>query len=273
MKKKVIVIAIAVLLVVAISVPVFWSGLAVTEYSVDNEIITEEMKLCVITDLHASKYGNEQSELIDAIFKAQPDAVFIVGDIIHQSGEYDSILPLLKAIGERYICFYVSGNHEYKADKADEIKTIIRSYGILVLEADTRLITINGHAVRVCGVDDRISFPKEGRAEAFENQLSKCASEIKDGELSILLSHRPLDGEIYSKYGFDIVLSGHNHGGQVRIPYLINGLYAPDDGFFPKLAGGAYTFSDTTIVVSRGLCKNWVPRVFNPPELVMVTVK
>ncbi|MDO4733224.1 MAG: metallophosphoesterase, partial [Bacillota bacterium] len=87
---------------------------------------------------------------------------------------------------------------------------------------------------------------------------------------SILLSHRPECTAFYESSGFDLELSGHAHGGQLRIPGLLNGLYAPNQGFFPKYAGGLYQLGKTSLLVSRGLCKSRLPRVFNRPELAII---
>jgi predicted MPP superfamily phosphohydrolase len=90
----------------------------------------------------------------------------------------------------------------------------------------------------------------------------------------ILIAHRPEMIENYKKYSFDLVLSGHTHGGQVRIPLIINGLYAPGQGVFPKYAGGIYTHGNLTHVISRGLSVNpRLPRIFNPPELVIIIIE
>lgn len=90
---------------------------------------------------------------------------------------------------------------------------------------------------------------------------------------NILLAHRPEYIEEYGQYPFDLVLSGHAHGGQWRIPYLMNGLIAPNQGWFPKYAGGLYRHGDMTEIVGRGLLLDWKPRLFNPPEIVVVDIE
>ena len=99
-------------------------------------------------------------------------------------------------------------------------------------------------------------------------QFRACQALTGDSRYTVLLSHRPERTECYRDSGFDLVVSGHAHGGQVRLPGMINGLFAPHQGAFPDYAGGLYALGSTTLVVSRGLCRNLLPRVFNPPELV-----
>ena len=106
-------------------------------------------------------------------------------------------------------------------------------------------------------------------------QLEQLEKNRDKAAYSILLSHRPEYYETYKKYGYDLVLSGHAHGGQWRIPGILNGLYAPHQGLFPDYAGGAYDYPGGTLVVSRGLDR-WgikLPRIFNRPELVIIEVK
>ena len=104
----------------------------------------------------------------------------------------------------------------------------------------------------------------------WESQLEQVKAERNDDDFTILLSHRPELVQWYAESGFDLVAAGHAHGGQVRIPFILNGLFAPNQGWFPEYAGGMYQLEKTTMVVSRGLCKNNLPRIWNPPEVVMV---
>lgn len=112
--------------------------------------------------------------------------------------------------------------------------------------------------------------------QAGQKQLEACGKAAAENERAyrILLCHRPERTDAYAESGFELVLCGHAHGGQVRVPYLVNGLYAPNQGLFPKYAGGCYQLeNDVSMIVSRGLCRNELPRIFNPPELVIVELK
>lgn len=270
-----VVIAVAV---AAFCVAAFWQGLTVRDYTVINEKITAPLRLAVLTDLHDTLYGEGQIDLLEAIRRQGPDLVLLVGDIADDEGSHAPSEQLLSALDGEYPCYYVTGNHEYWSGEADQLKEMIRSYGVTVLEGDTQIVRVGGQEIRICGVDDPDGFRSPYSAErnqgkSWGTQLDTCRAETGDGRFTVLLSHRPELTERYRDSGFDLVVSGHAHGGQVRIPGLLNGLYSPDQGFFPAYAGGRYQLGETVLLVSRGLSKSRIPRVFNPPELVMVELE
>ena len=249
------------------------------------------IKIALITDLHSCKYGEDEEILVDAIKKASPDVIMLAGDIFDDTlpdTQTEKLFTGLKPLFNDGIpCYYVTGNHEYMAGAVaySEKMSIIEKYPITALHNSSSKITIKGRSFVICGLDDpeqwRLSLSSmEEKAEkdAFLEKLNIVSSEIrKEREANkvytILLSHRP---EYFSEYiysGFDIVLTGHAHGGQWRIPFLINGLYAPNQGIFPKYAGGLYRNGFTTMIVSRGLAKEstrFIPRFYNRPELVII---
>lgn len=159
----------------------------------------------------------------------------------------------------------MSGNHEVRTGCLEALKRRFRSWGITVLEGSGTLLATPGGTLRICGVDDPSAFAGES---GWLEQFRACQALTGDSRYTVLLSHRPERTECYRDSGFDLVVSGHAHGGQVRLPGMINGLFAPHQGAFPDYAGGLYALGSTTLVVSRGLCRNLLPRVFNPPELV-----
>ena len=136
-----------------------------------------------------------------------------------------------------------------------------------MLAGDCTLFSKDGAAIALCGVDD----PDVGE-QAWAAQLEKASAQRPEGVVSLLLSHRPERIETYLSYGFDVILAGHAHGGQWRLPGLINGLAAPNQGLFPRYAGGRYDLEGTVLVVSRGLARETtrLPRIFNRPELVLL---
>jgi len=149
---------------------------------------------------------------------------------------------------------------------------------------------VNGETINLCGVDDPDVYmvntdpeqDPEGYIQAqtnkentFLSQIAAVSDAADTASYTILLSHRPEYYETYTDYDFDLALCGHAHGGQWRIPGILNGLYAPHQGIFPKYAGGRYDREDMTMIVSRGLAREttWVPRIFNRPELVIIDLK
>jgi len=277
-RKERIPLLISVVVLVIFLVGVFWDGLVVRRYTLDSRKLTNPVRLLVLTDLHSTMYGKNQSILLAKIGELKPDVVLLVGDIVDDKRPMEGALQLLQALGSEYPCFYVTGNHEFWSGKADEIKDTIRSFGITVLEGNCKTVEVGEQKIQICGVDDPDGFEEEKFfgteiSPGWDQELEKCEAQLDAGAYSILLSHRPERVQYFAQSGFDLVVSGHAHGGQIRIPGLLNGLYAPNQGLFPKYAGGSYDLGGSTMIVSRGLSKSVLPRVFNPPEIVVVDVK
>jgi predicted MPP superfamily phosphohydrolase len=233
--------------------------------------------IVLITDLHSDVYGKDktQTPLLERITGAAPDLIVLGGDI------YDDVAP---DIGTRLLLagikqalpdvpvFYVTGNHEYDGDKVDAILKELPEFGVTALLDDYAVLELKGVPVVIAGVDDPNRMLRDAFYDgAFADGPFKKAAAVP-AACKILVCHRPELAKRYMEYGFDLVLSGHTHGGQVRLPPLINGLYAPGQGLFPKYSGGIYQLGDTTLVVSRGLStrRPMLPRIFNPPELVVI---
>ena len=226
-------------------------------------------QVALLTDLHGSWYGKEQRELIRAIDKEAPDVVLLGGDIFDDKVSYKESEETVSILSGKYDCYYVTGNHEFWSEDIENILGIIRSYGVTVLRGEVATVEIKGQRVNICGVDD-----PDGSSSIFK-QLEQVNEQRNKDYYSILLSHRPEYYDQYSRYKHDLVLSGHAHGGQWRLPGTINGLFAPNQGMFPEYAGGLYEYEGGALVVSRGLDR-WgikLPRIFNRPELVMIEVK
>jgi len=246
---------------------VFVKGLAVREYRIESPKVREPFRLVLLSDLHSARFGENQLELIEAVRDAEPDLIMITGDFFVEHLPNDAAIEAIKGVGVIAPCYFVAGNHEYRGHDIVNIKRLVRICGAEVLEGDCREALVKGNKVFVCGTDDAWIGN-----DAFNKQLDVLGSLEKDG-YSILLSHRSELVEVYRKLGFDLVLSGHAHGGHWRIPGLVNGLYAPDQGWFPKYTGGVYTYENTAHVISRGLVNNnSIPRIYNPPEIVVVDI-
>ena len=263
----------------------------VRSYEVKAQKICSQVRIVLVTDLHSCYYGEGQEKLVSAIYGQAPDIILLGGDIFDDRIADTNTERFLAGIAGQYPIYYVTGNHEYRSgpEKFAIKMSILKKYGVTVLSGVCEVIEINGVKLNLCGADDPASYmvrfdrrkdpkgykkAKLEKLNTFDRQLDALKAQAREGYFTILLTHRPELFEHYVARGFDLVLCGHAHGGQWRIPGVLNGLLAPNQGLFPPYAGGRYERGNTTIIVSRGLAKEttFVPRIFNPPELVVVTI-
>jgi Predicted phosphohydrolases len=268
LKKRHITYCALFILLVSILLAGLNNKLTVTEYTIRTGKTTAGIEIVLLTDLHSCSYGEGQNQLIEAINKQNPDIILMAGDIADDVLPDEKVIELLRGIAYKYPCYYVTGNHEFWSGRVDEQKEMFRAYGVNVLEGTGDTVYLNGQEILICGVDD-----PDGGWEMFEDQLNNVAQFVQEDKYTILLAHRPELNEMYSTHLFDLVLSGHAHGGQWSIPLILpNGLFAPNQGIFPKYTKGICEFENTKMLVSRGLSREstQVPRFFNPPELVVI---
>ncbi len=225
------------------------------------------VKIAHITDLHGCRYGDNMQTLVDAIESEQPDIIVYTGDIFDDDVPYKNSRIFMERTTQ-YPSFYVNGNHEFYSRDLDTIYGIIEENKVTILNDETVSLDINGDKLNISGIEDPMS------RKNLNDQLS--ALDVEEDAYNVLLSHRPENINTYLTKDFDLILCGHAHGGQWRIPYLVNGVFAPNQGIFPKYAGGLYDFDDTHFIVSRGLAREstrWVPRIYNRPELVIIEIE
>lgn len=226
---------------------------------------SKRLSMALITDLHSCYYGNNQQILVEKLQTKQPDVILLGGDIYDDQLPFDNADKLLAQLADIAPTFYVDGNHENWLSRADydDVMRRIRQHRVHILHGKQAHIPDSN--VYVYGVSD----PDGG---AFERDLQNVAKQLNPNNVNILLTHRPERIDEYRRYAFDVVLAGHAHGGQWRVPFLLNGVYAPNQGFLPKYAGGLYEFDRQKLIVSRGLAREStrVPRLFNRPELVFI---
>ena len=275
MNKKFILIVFAIIIALSIAVLALDIRLKTVYYTVENEKSDEKMRIALITDLHSCSYGGkDMSVLLDAVYIENPDVVLFGGDIIDDELPEENAVTVMTALAKKYPCYYVSGNHEEYTERLDEIKETVRSCGVKVLDGIHTKMAISA----VSGTPDIYGFDDTLVYEDFEEQNAHIGEVVDNYHFkesyNILLIHRPEFIESYAEHGFDLVLCGHAHGGLWRIPGVLNGLYAPGEGLFPKYAGGFYEVGETKMIVSRGLGKEStrIPRIFNRPELVIIDI-
>lgn len=239
-------------------------------YTVTSPKLTAEVRLAVVTDFHSS---DNADDVVAMVASCAPDAVLMVGDMFDDdiaNRPTERTLSLMRQLSALYPCYYVSGNHETWTGEMDALYQQTEEAGVTVLRMSSGVLTVRGQRIALCGIPDPYEMVFSGAPDT-EEQLRQALEDVDSADFTVLLAHRPELLAKYAQFPLDLVVSGHAHGGQVRIPGVLNGLYAPNQGWFPKLAGGAYTQGGTTLIVSRGLAvRTRLPRIFNRPEVVLV---
>lgn len=264
---------------VALNLHLWGFSLDTEHYELSRHKLSEDIRIVFISDLHNCFYGGkDQSLLIGEIDKAEPDLVLFGGDVIDQYGGTDYSLTLMKYVSERYPTCYTEGNHEQFRDDLSGFEDRVRALGIDILQGSVSDFEIKGQNIHVFGMTE--PYEKTPDCEKYKPQLDSCMELLDPDEYNILLLHQP---EEYSELeervqDFDLILSGHAHGGQWRLPFILEqGLFAPDQGILPETTNGCFDRDGTPQIVSRGLAipmrMCFIPRIFNRPELTIIEVK
>lgn len=222
-------------------------------------------KIVQVSDLHNNFFGKNQHRLINAIKKENPDMIAITGDLIDTEKTGNAYIFIKEAV-KIAPCCYVTGNHELRTGFYESmIKPLLVELGVTVLESDWAYIKKGGDTLPIFGALDTVSN---------KDMFLQLYGRFYEDEFAVVLSHRPEHFEVYAECGVPLVLTGHAHGGQFRIPFTHQGLYSPNQGIFPKYTEGVYRKNNTRMVVSRGLGNNVlpIPRVNNCYQLVSVTL-
>lgn len=238
-----------------------------------HELISEEIpasfdgfKIVQVSDLHDAMFGDRNERLIAKVEKQQPDVIFITGDIIdsrrYKLEQSIETAEQLVAIAPTY---FVTGNHEVATNDLTTIYGELERVGVITLKNEALQLRKGDDSIAIVGLEDPLMNYN------VEQQLQQLVS---NEQYTILLSHRPELFEAYVEAGVDSVFAGHAHGGQIRIPWLLNGMFSPGQGWFPNYTAGMYVEQQTAMVVSRGLGNSaFQQRIFNLPELIAVTLK
>ena len=265
-------------LIAALIIWTIWSNTALTLSTVtvsSNRIPAafNGFRIAQISDLHNAVFGEDNAELLQILSECKPNIIVVTGDLVDaEHTDIDVALDFAKEAAQIAGTYYVTGNHEGSLSQYDELKTGLESMGVVVLEDTSMQLEYNGEKVTLIGLSDP-SFTLKGNmlGEVPAMVDTKLRGLIGDkDDYTILLSHRPELFETYVNCGVDLVLSGHAHGGQFRLPF-IGGLVAPNQGLFPKYDAGLYTKGDTNMIVCRGLGNSIIPiRFNNRPEIVLL---
>ena len=274
----------AIILLIAIALFLFCSfqnsHLETTYYFYKAEQLGVDLdgyRIVQISDLHNAKFGKDNQKLVDRIRECEPDMIVLTGDLVDSNHtNVDRAVQFVDEIVKICPVYYVTGNHEYwlEASEYDELMSGLTGAGAVILDDQVVEISRGDAKFRLVGLDDKSLA--DGTLGTLLNDQAEQKEETADNEdsgektLTVVLAHEPQHLARYAGTGVDLVLSGHAHGGQFRLPF-VGGIVAPDQGFLPEYTAGEYYMNGTEMIVSRGLGNSVIPvRLFNFPEIVCV---
>lgn len=274
----------------------------ITTYEIIDEEIPESFdgyRIVQVADVHSIRSQEQADMLFDKIASERPDAVVLTGDLLDstyyteensalKAGESDKMagqdtVDFIASLTEHYYVCFVYGNHEMVLlDDIDNnpFKLAMEEIGVIFLNNDGVKISKEDESIYVLGIQDPATLYKDSdyaeyntHSERVNGMMTNVMALREEDLYTVLLSHRPEYFSDYAKYHVDLVLTGHAHGGQMRLPG-VGGLYAPGQGWFPEYTEGLYMAGDTAMIVGRGIGDSTeLPRVFNPPEINTIILK
>lgn len=259
-----------------------------------NEIVSNKIdsnfdgyKILQLSDLHSREFGENNIKLINKIYKIDPDIIVCTGDMMNSTEDDGHVfINLVKKISKDYPVYYIDGNHEQLVEYNnvgvyDEFISSLKDLNVKVVKNTKIKLQKGSSYINMYGLNvDLVYYStksalKESNIEYTEDNFSKTINKetFENNKYNILLTHNPIYFEVYEKSGVDLILSGHVHGGIIRIPFK-GGLLSPDQEWFPKYYHGLYTINDTNMIVSAGLGNDTVNfRIFNPFEMNLITLR
>lgn len=270
-KRALIALAVGMVLVMSAGGYCMWENysLVTSHYTYTSEEIGDELdgyKIVQISDLHNQAFGEKSSRLLNAISDESPNIIVVTGDIVDsRHTDIATALEFIQGAVEIAPVYYITGNHEYNlpAEAFNVLMQGMTDAGVTILDNKRVKISVGKESFNLIGLSD---------TNLTDGTLSRI-SPSSQNRLNILLAHEPQFISNYAAEDADIVLSGHAHGGQIRLPF-IGGLYAPGQGLRPEYYEGTYTVDDTTMIVSRGLGNSVFPlRINDRPEIVVLELK
>ena len=266
----------ALVILAALALFGYWQcwGVTATETEVALSALPEGfdgLRIAHLSDLHGHEYGHHSDRLAGMVADLSPDLIVITGDLIDREEQLSTVSTLIMRLTRIAPVYYVTGNHEWAAGCGPEAKALLKKCGATVL--DNRFVTLErgGDTIVLAGVDDPNGYADQKTPEALYAEIQAAYP----GAFTVLLAHRNTLFGRYAAAGYDLVLSGHAHGGIIRLPFT-DGLIGTDRKLFPTWTSGVYREGESTLFVSRGLGNNTTPfpgfRLFNRPELAGLTL-
>lgn len=284
-----LVIALIVLIIICVLVIYHDThSFVVRNYELKSDKVKGNFKFVFLSDLHGYVFGKNNEKLIAAIDEINPDAVICGGDMFTAHAKdgklkYEPGFDLVKNLARKYKVYYANGNHEYKVKTFtkehgnfyDRYRSRLSKEGVIFLENDS--VEFADKNIRITGLDLNLEyFRKVVKKRMKSGLLERLVGDINEKEkkrFQLLIAHNPQYFENYASWGADLTMSGHVHGGIVRLP-ILGGVISPSIALFPKYDGGLYRKGDKTMILGRGLGTHTIHvRFFNPGEVCTVNIK
>ena len=272
MKKRGLAVLIALLLLVLwILLEQKW--IQITPYTVRNADLPEAfsgLRVTELADLHGVTFGENQEKLLEKVRETEPDLITIDGDLFDVRTDVTELDVLLTGLCEIAPTYYVTGNHEWTTENLYETLDHFRELGVTVLDNTYAVLGSTGQNIVVAGVHDP-NGPYDMKTP--EELVAEIRAELGEDVYILMLAHRNGQLAMWSELGVQTVLVGHGHGGMIRLPFA-GGLLDVEHNLFPTYDAGVFQEGETSMVVSRGLGNSiWIPRIFNRPELPVITLE
>ena len=278
----VLVAVIAIAVFIKVEIYISYNSLGAEEYTISSDRINSEVKLALISDLHDHTFGEKNEELVQMLKEQEPDLILMAGDMINDISKDSHVaVELIEQVKDIAPVYYSLGNQEedYIGRGTSDLLNELKDAGAIVLDESYQDIQVNGNAIRLGGMYD-YAFALDGNntttKESMRPSLYQFLTDFQDTDsYRLMMAHRPdsfIFGDAAKTWEIDLVVSGHNHGGQVILPFL-GGIYGGDQGWFPKYVDGVHHFKKVkNMVITRGLGsgEEKLPRFNNKPEVVMI---
>lgn len=246
--------------------------LVTDEYTIEDSLIPEAFdgfRIVQLSDLHGAEFGKDNSSLYAAVIGASPDIIALTGDFIDENDPLEYAFETASALTSIAPVYYVTGNHEWDGVATKELLSGLKERGVHVLQNEFETISIENSSIVIVGAED----PNGPYDMMTPDELIKSVNEACGDCFTVVLNHRNDRLSLYSELGVNFVMSGHAHGGVVRLPFT-DGLISPTMGFFPSFTSGIYSEGNTQMLVSRGIGNTYPSfRIFNNPEIVVAVLK
>ena len=266
-------------LIVTYKVYISYNKITVSDYNIKSNQINNSINVVIISDLHDNQLGENNEDLINQINSLSPDIILVVGDVLNQDSKNSKIVTsLMKQLCKNHKVFYSLGNTgiDYIESGTSDLLKELEDIGVTVLDNEYKDVTVNENTIRIggmysyaFGLNDNNDVDKDTMEEGVYDFLNDFQS---TNNYKIMMAHRPdsfIFGNASEVWDIDLVVSGHNHGGQVVLPF-VGGLYGGDQGWFPEYDKGFFDLNKIKVLITSGLGsgKQKLPRFNNPPEIV-----